>query len=112
MIIYGLESNNVTESLIELFHGELLIECQDHDYRIVVPQDNEESPTVVEFVSNKLKNNILANARRVEVTSSTYLSTNEDYNNRKFLMSQQKLARGRGDTAYMKGHLLVVNGDS
>ncbi|KAG5867810.1 hypothetical protein JTB14_025651 [Gonioctena quinquepunctata] len=53
--------------------------------------------------------------QKTEKETGVYISidhANENYNKRKLLMSQRKLARERGDTAYIKGHMLVVYGES
>ncbi|CAH1163295.1 unnamed protein product [Phaedon cochleariae] len=119
LVIYGLKcgDDDISNDLIELFREKIGIECQERDFRDTykissTQENNKEPPILVEFVSNKLKTDILTNAKKLKGTG-VYISvdyTSEDYKKKKFLISQQKLSRERGDTANIKGNTLVING--
>ncbi|KAJ8945903.1 hypothetical protein NQ314_009012 [Rhamnusium bicolor] len=113
--IEGIE-NETYKDVLSLINNKFKIACTEKDirdaYRIGKKDKEAIRPLVVELLSYNLKSQILCNAKDSLKNSGIYITqdhTQEDYQKRKFLYGQLKIAREKGCSAKIKNNILVVN---
>lgn len=118
IVLYGLQENNedLLNAVLKIFNNHLNINCQENAIRDLHRIGREKSektprPIVIEFLSYRLKNEILNNAKKLKSTG-IYLAKDyiqEEYQARKFLAEQLKIARKEHPESNIKNNTLVVN---
>lgn len=117
--IYGFEPDSNIDQLVllkqiqEFFRDKLGIIVNDHEVNNVYLLGRERKTIKVEFVSYLKKVQVLNNSKKLKGTE-VYISHDlslEQRRDRKILNEHLKLARQRKYYAYIKGNVLVVNGD-
>lgn len=119
LIVYGVpgEENETFDKVVDIINTKINVTCSNHNikdiYRIGQPSIDKPRPVVVELISYRLKTDILANAKKLK-GSGIFIShdlTPEDYEKRKLLNKQLKLAREKQLNAKIKKNTLIVNGE-
>lgn len=119
IVIYGIQNkeNDLLISTLNTFNNILKVTCTENDIRdiyMIGSSGQEKSrPVVVEFVNYRLKTNILKNAGELKNTGIVITQdyTTHDYQDRKFLAKQLKIARQEFPSAKIKKNILIVNDD-
>lgn len=117
IVIYGLpdEEKDILSSAINIFKNNLKINCVENDirdiYKIGAKSQDRPRPTVVEFVSCRLKTNIINKTGELKNSGIfiTHDYTAQDYQDKKFLMRQLKIAKEEYPEAKIKKNILIVN---
>lgn len=114
LVLFGIKQDtelNLLQSVIEIFRSPLEVNVEESDlshvYRI-----NNKNIVVVEFISYQKKLLVFDNARKLKGTGIS-ISTDqclEDREQHKLLLKHREIARGKGQTAYIKtGKLYISN---
>lgn len=117
LVIYGLseEEGGEYDLILDLIRSKLELECTAGDIRDIYRVGRKgkgKRPVVAEFASYKIKTEILTKAKKLKGTD-VYISLDyatEDWRKRKFLIEEQKLAREKQYTSFIKNNRLYING--
>ncbi|CAH1176538.1 unnamed protein product [Phaedon cochleariae] len=117
LVIYNLEGENIQQTVVDLLHQKLKINCEANDlrdsYRLNSGgKHNKLHPILIECMNSRLRAQILSEAKKLKGTG-IFISpdyTVEDYQKKKLLYQFQKLARGRDQSATIRGNNLVIDG--
>lgn len=123
IIIYGLEetTTQVNKEVIRIINVLLKLKCDIGSFRdihrIGSKDEVKNRPVLIETVNYQLKTDILKSAKsehKILKEKGIYFSqdyTSKDYEQRKFLYAQFKLAKEKNYDARIKNNILIVNGD-
>ncbi|CAH2002164.1 unnamed protein product [Acanthoscelides obtectus] len=121
VIFYGVKEAGDTvtdlDSILKIFNEKLEVKCSLADFRdihrIGRKQENKIRPVVAEVINYQLKKVSLENSKKLKDTG-IYLSldyTKQDYQQRKILYTNLKLAKSAGLEAKIHNHTLHIGED-
>ncbi|CAH2000003.1 unnamed protein product [Acanthoscelides obtectus] len=121
VIFYGVKEAGDTvtdlDSILKIFNEKLEVKCSLADFRdihrIGRKQENKIRPVVAEVINYQLKKVSLENSKKLK-DSGIYLSldyTKQDYQQRKILYTNLKVAKSAGLEAKIQNHTLHIGED-
>lgn len=119
LVVYGLKENDedLIQNILQLLNNTLKIKCDQKDIRDIYyfgkNVTEKPRPICIELLYYNLKIEILKKGYLLK-GSGIFIDNDypkEDYDKRKFLKSQVKLAKEKKYTAKIKNNTLIINGD-
>lgn len=119
LICYGLSEHDDgisdIQQVLDLFNRQLEVKCRYEDFRdihrIGKNSNNKVRPVAIEVVNYGLKTEIIKNAKKLRGTiiqvSNDFIP--EDYNNRKILYNNFKVAKSNGADVIIRKDTLIIN---